>query len=325
MSGRAFIALALVGAAACADDREGTRGSGLGQPPPLGACLDANEGTPSAGSSRFEGRVEEVGLGMPDPTDTDGCPLGDTLRFGLPGLGDAALLAQVSWLRVRNADDQGIVVSALAEGFAFPLGPGDLVRGEINVRSIGLGAEVTSFEARRADGSLLYWVGSGTRLTDIEPPSEIALSTGEVEAEVDDECVGSYRVRALAVNIDGVEVSVPSRGRVEAGPWIVVNAQFQEQTGMTVCSDAFADRIQVAAWTRDAQVRDNGGIGGPCYAALPIEQAEGAPQYLCLADGTLSRQCGTSPPCPGDSQCLEGLCRPSASTGASLRSPPRAF
>jgi hypothetical protein len=308
------MALAVVGASACDNGTEETWGSGIPLPPPLGACLDANEGTQSAGLARFEGRVEEVGLGMPPPAGTEGCPLGDTLRFGPPGLGDAALLAQVSWLRVRNADDRDIVVSALAEGFAFPLRPGDLVRGEINVRSIGFGAEVNSFEARGADGALLYWVGSGTRLTDIEPPSEIVLSAGEVEEEVDDDCVGSYRVRALAVNVDGIGVSVPSRGRVQAGPWFVVNALFQEQTGMTVCPDAFADRIQVAVWTRDGQVPDNGGIGGPCYASLPIEQAEGVSPYLCLPDGTLSRQCAASTACPGESRCVEALCRPSLST-----------
>jgi len=128
-----------------------TRGSGILPPPPLGACLDANEAS-SAGLAIFEGRVEEAGLGMPDPAGTEGCP------------------------------------------------------------------------------------------------------------------------------------------------------------------DAFADRIQVAVWARNAQVRDNGGIGGPCYAARPIEQAEGAPQYLCLSDGTLSRQCAASTPCPGDSRCAEGLCRPSSST-----------
>jgi hypothetical protein len=308
------MALAVVGASACGDGPKRTRGSGIPLPPPLGACVDANDGAESAGSARFEGRVDEVGLGMPDPAGTNGCPFGDTLRFGPPGLGEAALLAQVSWVRIRNADDQDIVVSALAEGFAFPVGIGDLVRGEISVQSIGFGAEVNSFEARGADGSLLYWVGFGTRLSDIEPPSEIVLSTGEVEAEVDDECVGSYRVRALAVSVDGIGISVPSRGRVEVGPWIIVNALFQEQTGMTVCADAFADRIRVAVWTRDAQVRENGGIGGPCYAALPIEHAEGAPQYLCLPDGTLSRQCAASIPCPGDSRCLEAVCRPSSQT-----------
>ena len=66
--------------------------------------------------------------------------------------------------------------------------------------------------------------------------------------------------------------------------------------------------------TRDARVRENGGIGGPCYAAQPIEQAEGAPQYRCLPDSTLSRQCTASIPCPGNSPCVAGLCRPSAST-----------
>lgn len=275
--------------------------------------MQVKQGMSRAGSARLEGRVEQVGFGTPDPAGTQGCPFGGTLRFGPPGVGSAALLAQVSWLRVRDADDQDIVVSVLAEGFAFPLGPGDLVRGEINVASRGFNAEVTSFEARGADGSLLYWVGSGTHLTDIEPPREIVLSPGEVEAEVDDECA-SYRVRALAVNVDGIGVLVPSRGRVDAGPWIVVNALFREQTGRSVCPDYLADRIQVAVWTRDGQVRESGGIGGPCYAALPIEQAEGAPQYLCLPDGTLSRQCAASTPCPGDSLCVEGLCRAAAST-----------
>lgn len=306
--------IAFAGISACDDGDEETQGSGILPPPPLGACLDANGEAESVGSARFEGRVEEVGLGIPDPTGTDSCPFRGTLRFGPPGFGDAALLAQVSWLRVRNADDEDVVVSVLAEGFAFPLGPGDLVRGDINVRSIGFGAEVTSFEARAADGSLLYWAGFGMRLTDIESPIEVLLSTGEVEAEIEDECVGSYRVRALAVSVDGIEVSVPSRGRVEAGPWMVVNALFREQTGMTVCPDAFADQIQVAVWNRSAQARDDGGIGGPCYADLPIEHFEGAPQYLCLPDGTLSRQCAASTPCPGASQCVEGLCRPPAST-----------
>lgn len=83
---------------------------------------------------------------------------------------------------------------------------------------------------------------------------------------------------------------------------------------MSVCPDALADQVQVAVWTRQGQVPDKGGIGGPCYADLPIEQGEGAPEYSCLADHTLSRQCAASTPCPGASQCAEGLCRPSAST-----------
>ena len=65
------------------------------------------------------------------------------------------------------------------------------------------------------------------------------------------------------MNIDSVGVSVPGGGRVDAGSWIVVNAIFREQTGKTVCPDAFADRIQVAVWTRDAPVRENGGIAAP--------------------------------------------------------------
>ena len=115
------------------------------------------------------------------------------------------------------------------------------------------------------------------------------------------------------MNIDSVGVSVPGGGRVDAGSWIVVNAIFREQTGKTVCPDAFADRIQVAVWTRDAPVRENGGIAGPCNAAQPLEQAEGAPQYRCLPDGTLSRQCTALTPCPGSSACVEGLCRQSVS------------
>jgi hypothetical protein len=309
-----LIALAVVLASACEDGPEERRGTGVPLPPPLGACVEADEEMSSAGSARFEGRVEEVGFGMADPASREGCPFGDTLKFGPPGVGNAELLAQVSWLRVRNADDREIVVSALAEGFAFPLRPGDLVRGEINVRPIGFNAEVSSFEARGADGSLLYWSGSGPGLTDIVPPPEVVLASGAVEAEVEDECVGSYRVRALAVNADGIEVSVPSGGRVEAGPWMVVNAVFHEQIGMTVCLDSGADRIQVAVWARGAQVRENGGIGGPCYAAQPIEQAEGAPEYVCLPDGTLSRQCAASTRCPAESLCVEGLCRPASST-----------
>lgn len=222
------MALAFMATSACDDGAEDNSETGIPRPPPLGACLDAR-GTRDVGSARFEGVVTEVGLGMPDPASTEGCPLRG-LRFGPQGLGDAALLAQVSWLRIRDADDQDIVVSALAEGFAFPVGPGEVVRGEVDVRSIAFGTEVTSFEARAADGSLLYWTASGSRLSDIEPPDEIVLSTGEVEAELDDACVGSYRVRALAVNVDGFTVSVASRDRVEAGPWMVVNALFEEQT-----------------------------------------------------------------------------------------------
>jgi hypothetical protein len=284
------------------------------RPPPLGACLDTNRAMRPVRSARFEGQVEEVGLGMPNPGRTDGCPLGGDLRFGPPSGSDPDLLAQTSWLRLRDAEAREIVLSALAEGFAFPLGSGDSVRGEIHVEPTMFSPDVNSFEARADDGSLLYWTASGGRLTDIEPPSEIVLSTGEVESEIEDDCVGSYRVRALDVSVDNIAVSAPSRARVEAGPWMVVNALFQEQTGMTVCPDAFADRIQVAVWARNAQVRDNGGIGGPCYADLPIEHAEGAPQYLCLRDGTLSRECAASPPCPGASQCVERLCRPAAST-----------
>lgn len=119
---------AFAGVSACADGGDGPRGSVTPQPPPLGACLDASGATQPVGSASVEGRVEEVGLGMPDPARMDGCPFGGTLRFGPPSLGDAALLAQVSWLRFRDADNQAIVLSALAEGSAFPLVPGDMSR-----------------------------------------------------------------------------------------------------------------------------------------------------------------------------------------------------
>jgi len=304
---------ACLGAIACSDEAEPTRASWV-PPPPLGACLDTNQARQQVGSARVEGRVEEVGLGMPDPADTASCPLGGTLKFGPPGLGDAELLAQVSWLRVRDAENRSFVLSALAEGFVFPLAAGDLVSAEIDVRYLGFVMAMTSFEVRAADGSLLYWAGSGTRLDDLDPPDEVVLSTGHVEAELESECVSSYLVRALNVQADGMTVLVPNRARVQAGRWMVVNARLEEQTGMTRCPDAYADHIEVAVWPRTAQVQSSGGIGGPCYAELGITQAEGAPQILCLPDGTLSRECGASPPCPAHSQCVQGLCRPRASS-----------
>jgi hypothetical protein len=214
--------------------------------------------------------------------------------------------------RVRDAANRETVVSALAEGFVFPLAPGDVVRARIDVEPIGFGVEANAFEARRADGALMFWVGSGPRLADLEPPSEVGFSAGAVEAEVEDECVGSYRIQSLDVSVDGMTVSVPSGTRVEVGRWMVVNAVAQEQTGMTVCPDAFADRVQVALWTLDGQVPETGGMGGPCYADLPIEQALGDPQFRCLPDGTLTRECAASEPCPGASQCVAGFCRSSA-------------
>jgi hypothetical protein len=168
---------------------------------------------------------------------------------------------------------------------------------------------VASFEARAADGSLLFWVGFGNRLSDFEKPDEVVLSPGEVEAEVEDDCLGSYRSRALSVAVDGTTVSVPSGARVEAGPWVVLNAISTEQTGTPQCTDASGDLVRAAIWTRAAQVRDSGGIGGPCYTDVPIERVEGAPEYLCLPDGTLTRQCAASSPCPAESPCVDGLCR----------------
>lgn len=304
---------ALVGASACADGAEVSRERQAASPPALGACIEADGAMQPLGSAEVEGEVEEVGLGMPTPASTGGCPFGGTLQLGAPGLGDAPLLAQVSWARVRDATNRSVVLSALAEGFAFPLRPGDRVRARLDLRSVGFGGDVASFEARTADGSLVFWLGFATRLAELEPPSEVALSAGDVEAELEDECVESYRLRALNVDVDGSTVAVPSGARIDVGPWSVVNAGLQEQTGDAVCADAIRDQLRVALWPRTAQVRDSGGIGGPCYAHLPIEQAEGKPQYLCLPDATLSRQCASSSPCPAGSRCVEGLCRRPAS------------
>jgi hypothetical protein len=259
-------------------------------------------------STSVEGRVEEVALGMADPEDILACPSFGTLHFGDPS-GAPDQLAQTSWLRVRDAANREIVVSALAEGFAFPLAPGDVVRARIDVEPIGFGVEAAAFEARRADGALLFWAGFGPDLPSLEPPGEVQLSKGAVDAEIEDDCVGSYEVQSLNVTVDGRTVSVPSGARVEEGRWMVVNAVAQEQTGITVCPDAFAGRIEVAVWSLDGQVRETGGMGGPCYANLPIEQSEGAPQFRCLPDGTLTRECAASRRCPGVSECVEGFCR----------------
>lgn len=102
--GATAVVIHFLGTFACADGADGAAESGARRPPPIGACLDAYEVMQVAGSARFEGQVEEVGLGMPNPTRTRDCPLGGALRFGPPGLGDASLLAQVSWLRVRDAE-----------------------------------------------------------------------------------------------------------------------------------------------------------------------------------------------------------------------------
>jgi hypothetical protein len=158
----------------------------------------------------------------------------------------------------------------------------------------------------------MFWAGSGPRRVDLEPPSEVGLATGAVEAGVEDDCVGSYQIRSLSVSVDEATVSVPSGARVEVGRWMVVNAVTQEQTGMTACPDAFADRVQVALWTLDGQVPEFGGMGGPCYPDVPLEQAEGAPRYRCLPDGTLTRECSASAPCRGVSACVTGFCRASA-------------
>jgi hypothetical protein len=304
--------LALAAGVACADGGDTPRGSGRPLPPPLGACIDALEGEQPPRSTGVEGRVEEVGLGLPSAGATDGCPLRSALRFGPPDFGGGALLAQTSWLRIRDAAEQETVVSALAEGFVFPLVAGDIVRARIDVEPIGFGVEANAFEARRADGALLFWLGSAPRLVDLEPPSEVGLSTGAVEAEIEDDCVGSYRIRSLSVSVDGTTASVPSGARVEVGRWMVVNAVTQEQTGMTACPDAFADRARVALWTLEGQVPEFGGMGGPCYPEVPLEQADGAPQYRCSPDGTLTRECSASAPCPGVSACVAGFCRASA-------------
>src|SRR4051812_49882699 len=105
------------------------------------------------------------------------------------------------------------------------------------------------------------------------------------------------------VDADGLHVSVPSGARMEVGKWTVVNAVTNEQTIGPTCPDAYLDQIRIAVWAQDARVRDTGGIGGPCYANLPIEQADKAPQWRCLPDGTLTLECSTSHPCPGESQC----------------------
>lgn len=317
MGWRTTLLAALVGSAACSESTlepvNGVPppGDRRPPPPPLGACIGAVEVAPGPSrSASVEGRVEVVGLGAPDPEDLLACPWSGELHFGEPGFGTADEVAQTSWLRVRDADDRQLVVSAMAEGFAFPVEPGDVIRAEIDLEIIGFGAEVNSFEARSADGTLLFWLGAGLSLSDLAPPSEIALSMGAIDEEVEDDCVGSYQLRSLDVEVDATAASLRSRERAEVGPWMVVNAITREQTGMTVCPDAFADAIEVAVWTLDAQVPETGGMGGPCYASLPIAQSEGAPQFRCLPDGTLSRECGRSDPCPGVSECAGGLCVP---------------
>lgn len=310
---RATLLAALASGPACADgalqpvnERAPTR-SMSPRPPPLGACLDTDDMGSPARAGMIEGRVEEVGLGLPDPAAMTGCPLRSGLLLGTP-LYEAPLLAQSSWLRVRDPAGRELTVSALAEGFEFPLTKGDVVRARIALEEIGFGVQANSFEARTGDGGLLFWIGSAPALSDLLPPVEVALSLGEVEAEIQDDCVGSYRTRSLDITIAGATLSVRSGARVEAGPWMLVNAVTQQQTGMTMCPDAFADRIQVAVWAREGQVPETGGMGGPCYADLPLEQAEGAPQYRCLPDGTLTRECGRSAACPGVSECVQGFC-----------------
>jgi hypothetical protein len=316
----AIIVAAFAGATACADsvigadDAIGAHSADgadefrkTAAPPPLGACIDSPGAMRFAESAHLEGQVEEVGLGLPDPGG-EVCPLSGTVRFGYPGLGDVASIAQTSWVRVRDAANQSVVLSAMAEGFAFPLAPGDSVQAQIDVRSISFNLQQNTFEARAGDGSLLFWVASGARLADLDPPKEVALSMGDVEEEIEF-CEGAYRVRTLNVEADGLQVSVPNGARVDVGPWTVVNALTYEQTVGPTCPDAYFDRISIAVWTRDARVRDTGGIGGPCYANLPIEQADKAPQWLCLPDGTLTLECSSSHPCPGESVCEDGLCR----------------
>lgn len=311
----ALLAAALAAGSACADNDlqpvNGVVPSGPRQPPPppLGACVDVGDGQHPPGSASIEGQVEAVGLGAPGPADYRACPLGGELRFGDP-YDPSAELAQTSWMRLRDGDDREVVVSALAEGFAFPVAVGDAVRARIDVETIGFGAEVNSFEARSADGALLFWLGMGLRLSDLDPPSEVSVSPGAVDETVEDDCVGSYQLRSLDVVVNGAAVSPRSGARAELGPWMVVNALTREQTGMSVCPDAFADAIEVALWTLDGRVRETGGVGGPCYAQLPIGQSEGAPGYRCLPDGTLTRECGRSSPCPGVSECVAGLCAP---------------
>ena len=299
------------GLLACGGGTDQQTGSEVVRPSPLGACLDSTPQPAQRRTSVFiEGRVREVGLGLADPSAAASCPLGGELRFGEPYLGDAGLLAQTSWMRIQGAAGDDVVLSVLVEGFALPLDPGDGIVARIDREPPGLGPDVASVELRTGDGALLLWIGAAARVADLAPPNEIVLSSGPVDSEVEDPCVGSYALRAVNVEVDGAEpFSVSSGGRDAVGPWSVVNAVTQEQTGATACADAFADQARIAVWARGADVLESGGIGGPCYGNLPIEHAVGAPQYLCMPDGTLSRDCSEAAPCPGVSLCDSGLCR----------------
>ncbi|MET0413229.1 MAG: hypothetical protein ABW217_18125 [Polyangiaceae bacterium] len=292
--------------------------------PKLYACLDsrdvsARDRNPD-GTRIVElataGIIEEVGAGPPAGTAGGACPFVSLGDFGGSfSLEDLDLLAQQTWIRIREPSGEIITLSIIASGFRFNDRVGEVVDLRYLATPAGFSPTQSWLELRRAGGALILWLSHSGRVEDLAGASDIERSVGAVDGEGSSECVTSWDRRRVNITLDGIHTSVGYRQQAAVGSWRVTNGGVVIQTGESRCADAYALSASLAIWNETDAVPYTSGIGGWCDAALTAEVGNyyDDKSFVCLegegSRGYLSMSCESDEGCLPGSVCSVGFCR----------------
>lgn len=304
------------------------------------ACIDA-PAAPSADPSVvgpegpadlvFEGSVEATGTGLPGPVSSIDCPF--SLRpfaFGGVSSDDVDLLAQLSWLRIRDTDGNMSLIAVLVPGFSFVGTEGEAVSVRFHTEPQFFSPVQNWMELRRPDGSLLFWLSRAGSVADLLGADEIRRETGRVTATRGNQCISSWHEYDLDVTFGDERASIGTEQRVTVGSLAVTNGGVELQNaGSTGCPDAYVASAIAAAWPVELSVSRSSGIGGWCDPTLTEEARFGSfyadKDFTCLSESpgsaaSLSQPCQADADCIPGAQCNEALCRAACESGA--RCPP---
>jgi hypothetical protein len=262
------------------------------------------------------GTIIEIGVGPPGPATDGTCPFIGRYYFGGSFfLEDLDLLAQQTWIRIREASGDTITLAIVASGFEFRDLVGEAVNLHFYTSLASFSPGPSWLELRRSDGALLLWLSHALRVEELLGASDVERSLGAVDGEDSGECVTSWERRRVNITLDGTHTSVGYRQQAAVGSWRVTNGGVVIQTGESRCDDAYALSASLAVWTAADTVAYTSGIGGWCDPALTAEVGNyyDGKSFVCLegegSEGYLSMSCESDEGCLPGSACSEGLCR----------------
>jgi hypothetical protein len=153
-----------------------------------------------------------------------------------------------SWIRIVGEQNEEYFVGAVAPDFVFSATPGDRVTVDFYNDTWPFAPSLRNLVVRTDDGSPLFWTGYSGGVAGLRIPNEFNLAEGDVICEGGDQCIESWTAHRLIAEVNGERQEIGYGQQSVVGGYQVFHGGIKEQTGRTLCLDAFASFAAVALW-----------------------------------------------------------------------------